>query len=51
MNSLKWNAFVLLKNDDGFNTTSWVAEHLLRVAFDADAVPESVEFRIPDEKP
>ena len=43
--------FRSLKNDDGFNTTSWIAEHLLRVAFDANAIPESVEFRIPDEKP
>lgn len=42
--------FRSLKRDGGFNTVVWVAEHLLRIAFDADAAPESVAHRIPDEK-
>ncbi len=42
--------FRSLKRDGGFNTVPWVAEHLLRIAFDPGAAPESVAHRIPDEK-
>ena len=43
--------FLEMKRDDTFNTTGFVAEHLLAIAFDPAARPEEVTVRFPDEKP
>ena len=42
--------FVGFKEEDAFNTGPFVAEHLLRVAFDPEAVPEETVVRLPAEK-
>jgi len=41
--------FVGYKQADDFNTVLFVAEHLLRIAFDAQAEPEQVTVRLPKE--
>ncbi len=43
--------FLEMKRDDTFNTTGFVAEHLLALAFDPTGRPEEVTVRLPDEKP
>jgi NAD(P)-dependent dehydrogenase (short-subunit alcohol dehydrogenase family) len=43
--------FLEMKRDDSFNTPSFVAEHLLAIAFDPAARPEQVGVALPDEKP
>ena len=43
--------FLEMKRDGTFNTPSFVAEHLLAIAFDPAARPEEVTVRLPDEKP
>ena len=43
--------FLQMKRDDVFNTTGFVAEHLLAIAFDPRRRPEEVTVQLPDEKP
>ena len=43
--------FLEMKREDTFNTPSFVAEHLLAIAFDPAARPEEVTVQLPDEKP
>lgn len=43
--------FLEMKREDTFNTASFVAEHLLAIAFDPAARPEEVTVQLPDEKP
>ena len=40
-----------LKRSDSFNTTPFVAQHLLSIAFDPDCLPDQVVLRLPPEKP
>ncbi len=42
--------FLELKATESFNTTPFVAEHLLKIAFDPAARPEEVVVRLPAEK-
>ncbi len=42
--------FLELARDDGFNTTAFVARHLLAIAFDPEARPAEVVVRLPWEK-
>ncbi len=42
--------FLQLKRDEAFNTPAFVAQHLLRIAFDPDVTPDAVVCRLPNEK-
>ena len=42
--------FLELKRDESFNTTGFVARHLLEIAFDPEARPGEVVVRLPAEK-
>jgi benzil reductase ((S)-benzoin forming) len=42
--------FLELKQKEAFNTPSWVAKHLLAMAFDPTSRPEKVVCSLPNEK-
>ena len=42
--------FLEMKEQDSFNTIPFVADHLLRIAFDPAAQPDTVVLRLPAEK-
>jgi len=41
--------FLARKRDEAFNSPEWVADHILRLAFDPAAAPGDVVVRLPDE--
>lgn len=41
--------FIQRKQDNDFNSVGFVSRHLLEIAFDPDATPDEVCFRVPDE--
>lgn len=43
--------FLEMKEDDSFNTPRFVAQHMLRIAFDPENVDPEVAQRLPDERP
>ncbi len=43
--------FLEMKAEDSFNTPGFVAQHMLRIAFDPENVDPEVAQRLPDEKP